>query len=254
MGKMTGKIAVITGANSGIGEATALLFAKEGATVVGAARREGKLEEAAEKVRAAGGEFLCVPTDISDPAAVKKLMSAAVEKYGRIDALVNCAGYLEPGLRPIDRVVDEDLDRVLATNTKGTMYCMREGSLIMQKQEGLASIVNVASVAGVTGISCAAYTASKAAIVGITRNAAIRFAGTNIRVNCVCPGGVATPMISDPNYQYDPDMIGAMGKHSDTSLPICMPEDVANLLLFLSCDDSKSITGQAIVCDFGCNL
>jgi len=254
MYRLKEKVAVITGGNSGIGEATAIRFAKEGATVVLAARRENKLIETVSAIRDMGGKADYMVIDITDSKDVKKLMETTVQKYGHIDILVNNAGVLEPGLRTVDRIVDEDLDMVLNTNTKGTVYGIREASLVMQKQDTPASIVNVASVAGVTGCGSSAYSASKAAVVGITKNAAVRFAGTNIRVNCICPGGVITPMISDPNYQYDPDMLAAMAKHTDTSLPCCMPDDIANLLLFLASDESRAITGQAIIIDFGTNL
>lgn len=254
MGRLQDKVAVITGSNSGVGAATAILFAKEGAKVVISARRQAPLEEVAEKIRAAGGEVLPVVTDISKPEDAKNLMAKAVEAYGKIDILVNNAGILEVGLKPVDRVDDADLDRLLDTNTKGTIYCIREASAIMATA-GAGSIVNMASVAGVLGCGGAAYVASKAAIVGITRHTALRFAGQGIRCNAVCPGTIVTPMVAKmaPD-NMDPDMFGQMGKHSDLRVPPCMPDDVANILLFLASDESRAITGQAIVSDFGSTL
>ncbi len=254
MNRLQGKVAIVTGGNSGVGAATAVLFAQEGAKVVISARRQAQLEEIAAKIRAEGGEVLPVVADISKPEDAKNLLAKALEAFGKVDVLVNNAGVLEAGLKPIDRVEDADLDRLLNTNTKGTMYCIREVSAEMAKA-GQGSIVNVASVAGVMGNGGAAYVASKAAIVGITRHTALRFAGTGVRCNAVCPGTVATPMVANMNPgNMDPDMFGAMGKHNDLRIQPCMPADVANILLFLASDESRALTGQALVSDFGSTL
>lgn len=254
MGRLEGKVAIITGGNSGVGAATAMLFAKEGAKVVISARRQAQLEEVAAQIRQAGGEVLPVVTDISKPEDAKNLVAKTVEAYGKVDVLVNNAGVLEEGLKPIDRMTDEDLDRILGINTKGTMYCMRAALAEMTKAN-CGSIVNVASVAGVMGCGGAAYVSSKAAIVGVTRHTALRFAGTGIRCNAVCPGSIVTPMVANARPEnLDPDMFGQMAKHGDLRVSVCMPEDVANILLFLACDESKAITGQAIVSDFGSTL
>lgn len=254
MGRLDGKVTIITGGNSGVGAATARLFAKEGAKVVISARRQVQLDEVAAAIRADGGEVLSVVTDISKPEDVKNLVAKTVETFGKIDVLVNNAGVLEAGLKPIDRVLDEDMERIINTNTKGTMYAIREASAEMLKA-GQGSIVNVASVAGVMGCGGAAYVASKAAIVGVTRHTALRFAGMGIRCNAICPGSIVTPMVADANpANLDADMFGQMGKHSDLRVPVCMPEDVANILLFFASDESRAITGQAIVSDFGSTL
>lgn len=252
MDRLKGKVAVITGGNSGVGEATAKLFAKEGATVVITARREAALEKVAEEIKAAGGEVYAVSTDISKPEDPEKLMEAVIEKYGKIDILVNNAGVLEAGLKPIDRYTDEDLDRIVETNQKGTMRCMRAATKRMQAG---ASIVNVASIAGAKGCGGAAYVSSKAAIIGVTKHTALRFQQTGIRCNAICPGNIITPMTTgtDP-AALDPDMIGAMATHSNLKTPSCTAEDVANVILFFASDESKAITGQAIVTDFGAML
>ncbi len=254
MGRLSEKVAIITGANSGVGAATAKMFAKEGAKVVISARRVEPLEEVASQIREAGGEVLPVVTDISKLEDVKRLLQKTVEAYGKVDILINNAGVLDEGLRPIDRFGDEDLDRVLAINEKGTMYCIREISNQM-KENGGGSIVNVASVAGVMGCGGASYVASKAAIIGITRHTALRFAGQNIRCNAICPGSIATPMVANMGPDtMDSEMFGAMCKHADMKVPICMPDDVANILTFFASDESRAITGQAIVSDFGSTL
>lgn len=253
MGRLQDKVAVITGGNSGVGAATAALFAKEGAKVVISARRQAQLDEVAAKIREAGGEVLPVVTDISKPEDAANLIAKTIEAYGKIDILVNNAGVLEAGLKPIDRVSTEDLDRIIDTNTKGTMYCMREATAKMA-EAGQGAVVNVASVAGVMGCGGAAYVASKAAIVGITRHTALRFAGTGIRCNAVCPGTIVTPMVAGGAAGMDQEMLGQMARHSDLKVQPCMPEDVANILLFLASDESRAITGQAIVTDFGSTL
>ena len=252
MNRLENKIAVVTGANSGVGAAIAKLFAAEGAIVVMTARREAALEEVAGQIEAAGGKTFVMATDISKPDDPERLMAAVEEKYGRIDVLVNNAGILESGLKPVDRFTDEDLDRIIETNQKGTMRCMRAASSRMQSG---ASIVNVASVAGVMGCGGAAYVSSKAAIVGITRHTALRFQAQNIRCNAVCPGTIVTPMVAGMNpANMDADMFGAMAKHSDLRAQPCMPQDVANIILFLASDESRAITGQALVTDFGSTL
>ena len=254
MGRLQDKVAIITGGNSGVGAATALLFAKEGAKVVISARRKPQLEEVAAKIREAGGEVLPVVADISKPEDASHVVEETVKTYGKLDILVNNAGVLEEGLKPIDRVEDADMDRIIDINTKGTMYCMRAATAKME-EAGAGSIVNVASVAGVMGCGGAAYVASKAAIIGITRHTALRVAGKGIRCNAVCPGTIVTPMVSGMNSaNMDADMFGQMAKHGDLKVPPCMPEDVANILLFLASDESRAITGQAIVSDFGSTL
>ena len=254
MERLQDKVAIITGGNSGVGAATALLFAKEGAKVVITARRQPQLDEVAAKIREAGGEVLPVVSDISRKGDADAVVAKAVEAYGKVDILVNNAGVLEEGLKPIDRMNDDDLDRILDINTKGTMYCMRAATVEMSKN-GSGSIVNVASVAGVMGCGGAAYVSSKAAIIGVTKHTALRFAGTGIRCNAVCPGTIVTPMVAGMNpANMDADMFGQMAKHSDLKVSPCMPEDVANILLFLASDESRAITGQALVTDFGGTL
>lgn len=237
MGRLDGKVAVITGGNSGVGAATAKLFAKEGATVVITARREAALKEVADEITAAGGEVYAISTDISKPEDPEALMQKVMDKYGKIDILVNNAGILEQGLKPIDRFLDEDMDRIIETNEKGTMRCMKAAS---KRMKSGASIVNVAS---------------KAAVIGLTKHTALRFQKDGIRCNAICPGNIITPMTmgTDP-AALDPDMIGAMMNHSDIKAPSCTAEDVANVIIFFASDEAKAITGQIIVTDYGAML
>jgi len=206
----------------------------------------------AAKIVAAGGEVLTVPTDIAKDEDCKALMKAAMDKYGRIDILINNAGVLDTGLKAIDKYLDEDAEKVLAINEVGTMQCIRAALSYMETG---ASIVNVASVAGYNGGGGAVYVASKAAIIGITKHTAMLLANKYIRCNAVCPGNIVTPMTSGLNpAALDMGMMGAMSKHGDLSLKSCQAEDVANILLFLASDESKALTGQVLVSDFGVNL
>lgn len=252
MDRLKDKVAVITGGNSGVGAATAKLFAAEGATVIITARREAALEQIANEIKQTGGTVLSISTDISKPEDPERLMQTVIDKFGKIDILVNNAGILEEGLKPIDRFTDEDLDRIVETNQKGTMRCMRAASKRMNTG---ASIVNVASVAGYEGCGGAAYVSSKAAIIGVTKHTALRFQAQGIRCNAVCPGTIVTPMTSSMKAdELDQDMFGAMATHSNLRTQPCTAEDVANILLFLASDESRAMTGQIIVTDFGASL
>ena len=252
MKKLENKVAVITGANGGVGKDIAKLFASEGAKVVISARRVKPLEEVKEEIVNAGGEVLCVPTDISKIDDVKNLINKAMEEYGKIDILVNNAAIIDQNLNAIDRVDYEDLDRVIDINEKGTMYCMSEALKVMKSG---SNIVNIASVAGVNGGGGAAYVASKAAIIGITKHTAMRFAKDNIRCNAICPGSITTSMTAGLNPQtMDMQMMGSMNAHTDLSLSPCSALDVAKITLFYASDDAAPLTGQIIVSDYGVNL
>ena len=254
MNRLEGRVAIITGGNSGVGAATAMKFVKEGAKVVITARREAQLEEVAAKIREVGGEVLPICSDISKAEDAVRVVAETMAKFGKIDILINNAGVLDNGLKAIDSFTDDDMNRVIDINTKGTMCMTREVSVEMAKT-GYGSIVNVASVAGVMGCGGAAYVASKAAIIGLTRHTALRFAGTNIRCNSLCPGTIVTPMVAGMSpANMDMNIFGQMMKHNDLKVQPCFPEDVANMLLFFASDESRAITGQSIVTDFGSTL
>lgn len=254
MDRLAGKVAIITGGNSGVGAATAELFAKEGAKVVITARRIPQLEEVAARIREAGGEVLPIPCDVSKVEDVEAMVAKTVEAYGKVDILVNNAGVLEEGLKPIDVFEEEDLERVLAINTKGCLYCTRAVVREMMKQNA-GSIINLDSVAGAFGTGGASYVTSKAAVIGITKHTAMRFTGTGIRCNSVNPSTIITPMTmtTDPKT-LNPNMMGQMQKHMNLTVQPCMPIDVANVLLFLASDESRAVTGQVLVTDFGATL
>lgn len=254
MNRLNDKVVIITGGNSGVGEACAKLFADEGAKVVISARRKEKLDEVAEEIRDNGGDVLAVTCDISNPEDAKHLIEETLREYGQIDVLVNNAGILESGLKPIDKAEDDDIQRIIDTNLKGTMYITREAAREMA-QNNSGSIVTVASVAGEKGCGGAAYSASKAGLIGLTKHTALRFGGKGVRANVVCPGNIATPMTmnTDP-ADLDPDMMSAMASHLDMKAGTCLPEDIANIVLFLASDESRAMTGQVLVSDFGSSL
>lgn len=252
MENLQGKTAVITGGNSGVGAATALLFAKCGANVVISARRQAALDEVAEKIRAEGGQVLTVPTDIAKDEDCRNLMKAAVERFGKLDILVNNAGVLDTGLAPVDKFDDAEIQKIISVNQVGTMQCIR--AALAHMGEG-ASIVNVASVAGVNGGGGAAYVSTKAAIIGITKHVALMLADKYIRCNVICPGTIVTPMTMGMKPEaLDMRMMGAMSKHADLKIKPCMAEDVANIIAFFASDSSKALNGQVIVSDFGASL
>ncbi len=246
MGRLENKVAIITGGNSGIGACAAKLFAKEGAKVVISARRTAQLEEIADEIKKAGGEVLAVSCDISDSEQCKTVVEKAIAQFGTVDILVNNAGIVDNDIKAIEKISDETIDSLININTKGTLYMAREASKIfMEKKSGC--IVNVASVA--------AYATSKAAMIGLTKNIAMRGASIGVRCNALCPGTVVTPMTANMKREnLDPDMMGSMAKHADLSLPPCMPEEVANAILFLASDESSAVTGQIIVIDHGADL
>ena len=242
MGKLDNKVAIITGGNAGVGKEIAKLFASEGAKVVISARRQQVLEEAAKEIEAAGGTVLCVPTDIK---TIKN-------EYGRLDILINNAGVLDKGLNAIDQIDYDDLNRVIDINQKGTMYCMSEALKVMKSG---ASIVNISSVAGQYGAGGAVYVSTKAAIIGVTKHAAMRFAKEKIRCNVICPGSITTDMAAGLTPDtMDMKMMGAMSAHSDLTLQPCSPLDVAKVALFLASDDAAPLTGQVVVSDYGVDL
>lgn len=253
MKRLEGKTALITGGNSGVGEATAVLFAREGANVIITARREQQLQEVAAKIEAEGGSVLAIRGDVSKPEDSVMLVSRAVQAFGGLDILVNNAGVRDVGLMPVDKVADSEIDRVVDINTKGTMYCIRAALKEMLKNKK-GSIVNVASSAAASGGGGAAYVASKAAILGITKHTAMRCAKSGVRCNALCPSMIKTPMAETTGEIMDSEMMGAVMAHSDLTLPACSAEDVANSVLFFASDEAAPITGQCIALDYGSNL
>ena len=257
MGRLKDKVCIVTGGNSGIGMKTAQVFAKEGAKLVLTDVSESNKDKILKEIQNAGAQALFIRGDITNAEDNQKLMQAAVDAFGKIDVLVNCAGVLEHGLKPIEEFTDSDYDFVSKINIKGTMSITREACKIMAGQKR-GNIISVASISGKLGGGGAVYTATKGAVIALTRHIALRFAGQGIRANCVCPGTVWTPMtkgqLKEERSPAADEFFNIVNKHSDLDVGICKDIDIANILLFLASDESRVITGQAIDCDCGCYL
>jgi NAD(P)-dependent dehydrogenase (short-subunit alcohol dehydrogenase family) len=245
---LEGKIALVTGGTSGIGRDAAVLFAKAGAKVVVAGRREVEGNETVELVRAAGGEALFVKADVSKAPEVETLVKKTVEKFGRLDVAFNNAG-IEGVWVPIISQTEEDWDRTIAINLKGVWLCLKYEMRQMLKQGGGGAIVNMSSVAGLMGSAgAAAYAASKHGVMGLTKAAALENARSRIRVNAVCPAVIETPMgeriFGEPvmkKYALGLHPIGRFGT----------PMEVAEAVVWMCSDRASFMTGQSIVLDGG---
>jgi len=246
--KFKGKVAVITGAGSGIGRATALKFSDEGAKVVVSDIDELKATETAESIVQRGGEAIYVKTDVSKFKDVQNLINTAIAQYSKIDILHNNAGILiNSNLVDMD---EGDYGKVLAVNLKGVWLGSKVTIPHMIKKGG-GVIVNTASRFGFFGAAgFGAYCASKAGVIALTKVLAIENAQHNIRVNCVCPGPVVTPMtMGDTSH-----LLPGPAKEVEERIPLkrpAQPEDVANAVLFLASDDASYITGVALLVDGG---
>jgi len=247
-GKLQDKVAVITGAASGIGRATALLFAREGARVVVADWDESGGSRIAEEIAEAGGEAVSVRTDVSQAEDVRSLINAAVEGYGRLDVLFNNAG-VEGELAPTADCSLENWDSVIGINLKGVFLGMKYAIPHMVSNGG-GTIINNASVAGVVGFAgLPAYCASKGGVIQLTKAAALEYAKAGIRVNAICPGVIATPMVERVLGDSE-----EMKKTFEALEPVGRfgtPEEVARLALFLATEDSSFCTGAPFIVDGG---
>lgn len=253
MGLLNNKVVIITGASSGIGEKTAEVLAGEGAKVVLVARGKNKLEAAAQKIVENGGEAYAVSGDVSVREDCDRIAEETVKQYGRIDVLVNNAGIGDKQMA-ITHCSDEWWRQIIAVNQDSVFYMTRAALVYMEKQ-GEGSIVNISSIGGVFANAGIAYSAAKAAVVAMTKNVAIQFAGKGIRCNAVCPGPTITPMLSDDEKAtFDQEFMKICNEHICTSVPKAEAVDQANAILFFASDLSKATTGQALVVDYGCNL
>ncbi|MCD9197699.1 SDR family NAD(P)-dependent oxidoreductase [Aeromicrobium wangtongii] len=255
MGRLDNKIAIVTGASTGIGRATFELFAREGATVVGCARTQSKLDEAMAAVEASGGKGMVVAADLSSDDGAAKLVDAALAAYGRVDVLVNNAGVgwaygeANPGsMAKLHDTTPENWRTVMSIDLDSYYLVARRVLASMLENES-GSIVNVASMGGVTGLYDGhTYTAAKGAIMNLTRSMAISYARQGIRTNNVCPGFIDTPMIAsvtpafaDPEAAIQLSPIARAGR----------PEEVAAANLFFASDESSYCNGASLLVDGG---
>lgn len=238
------RVALITGASSGIGRAAAIAFAREGVKVVACSRRESEGEKTVRMIRDAGGEATFIQADISKAGEVAALIDGTVSRYGRLDYAFNNAGIGGP-ITPLPDYTEENWNEVIDIDLKGTWLCMKYEIAQMLKQGG-GSIVNTASVAGLVGVDwgIAPYVAAKHGVVGITKAAALEYAQKNIRVNAICPGVIKTAII-EPLGDTEPlGNLHPMQRIGD-------PEEVAETALWLCSDNSSFITGQTLAIDGG---
>ncbi|KMT63283.1 SDR family oxidoreductase [Paenilisteria newyorkensis] len=249
MGKLAGKVAVVTGAASGMGRQIALLYAKEGAKVIVADIQLEAAEETVTEIKAINGEALAVVANVMKEDDVQAMIDKAVEAYGTLDILVNNAGIMD-NFVPAGEITDELWDRVFAINTTGVMRTTRKALQIFEKQES-GVIVNIASAGGLFGSRAgAAYTASKHAVVGFTKNVGFQYATKNIRCNAIAPGAVETNI---GTTLYAPDEFGqsratiGMG----TNPRVGQASEIAKVALFLASDDSSFVNGTVVTADAG---
>ena len=248
MRTLDGKVAIVTGAGTGIGRAAALAFVREGARVLVAGLEPERLAETVELVRAAGGEALASHTDVADPAQAAAMVEAALAAWGRLDCAFNNAG-IEGDTAPLADCTLENWQRVIAVNLTGTFLCLRAEIPAMLRGGG-GAVVNCASVAGLVGFGgIPAYTASKHGVVGLTKAAALDYATSGVRVNAVCPGVIQTAMV-DRFTGGSPEAVAAMTAMQPVGR-LGRPEEVAALAVWLCSDAASFVTGEAIAVDGG---
>jgi NAD(P)-dependent dehydrogenase (short-subunit alcohol dehydrogenase family) len=249
MDRLKGKVAVITGAASGIGRATAIKFAGEGAAVVIADLNVAGGEAAVRDCKENAGRAVFQKTDVSAEAEIKALIARAIKEFGRLDVIYNNAG-IGGAVGSLEQISVEDWDRSQAVLLRGVFLGMKHAVPELRKVGG-GSIISTASVAGIRGFAgLHAYCAAKAGVVNLTRSASLEFAKDKIRVNCICPGGINTPIL----HRNQPGVKDAMEQWMAKSQPIPRaghPEDIAGMALYLASDDSEFVTGQAMIVDGG---
>lgn len=245
MQNLRDKVVLVTGAGSGIGKATAIAFAKEGAKVVASDINENDSLQTVNEIKKMYGEAIAIKCDVSSDIDVQNLIEKTLEKYGRLDCAYNNAG-IEGAQSSITECTEENWDKTININLKGVWLCMKYEIPAMLKSGG-GNIVNCSSIAGKVGFeTIPAYVASKHGVIGLTETASLEFAKNNIRVNAVCPGVIHTPMLDrfdhgDEQSMADQVPMGRVGT----------PDEIANSVIWLCSDNSSYVTGQSILVDGG---
>jgi len=239
------KVVLVTGGNSGIGRATALAFAREGAKVIIAARREDQGNAVVQEIKNNKGQAEFVRTDVTKPQDIENLFKIIVDQYGRLDCAFNNAGVSSAALKRTVNTTMEEWDWMMNTNLKGVWLCMKQEIPLMLKQGG-GAIVNNSSVAGIcTEIGMSIYAASKHGVLGLTRSAALDYAHRKVRVNAVCPGFIHTPMLEEP-WKQNPQ-IRELTMALVPMKRFGKPEEIAGAVLWMCSDEASFMTGKEMV-------
>lgn len=247
MADLTGKVAIVTGASSGIGAATALLLAKSGAKVVVAARRQTEGDAVVAQIKAAGGEAIFVKTDVSQMADNERLVAAALDTYGRLDIAFNNAGVARFG--PLHEQTEEDWAVQIGTNLTGSFYALKTQIPALLKSGGGSIIFNASIVAEVGMAGGSTYASTKGGVVALARSAAVEYAPQGIRVNVVNPGPIETPGVIGAFGSVD-----AFAEMMGPKVPqgrVGQSEEVACTVVFLASDEASYVTGQSLNIDGG---
>lgn len=249
--KLINKVAVITGASSGMGRAMASLFAQEGAEVLAVARRLDRLEELAKESESFAGHIVPFSADMLIKDQAEGIITEAVKRFGKLDILINNAGVMDD-FSPVGEFRDEVYDIVMKLNLEAPFYSMRKAIIEFEKQGG-GNIINVASVGGLFGGRAGAvYTASKHGLVGLTKNTAFHYSNKNIRCNAICPGSVITEVHTGVFMQkINVDAMNNMMKGMDLVNRPGQSVEIAEVALFLASDSSSYVNGQALAVDGG---
>ena len=241
-----GKVLFVTGAASGMGRAVAVRFGSLGCKVAVAARRPDAGEETVRLVKEAGGEAIFVSCDVSRDESVK----AAIDTFGRIDVLVNNAGIADKH-RPITRCDADWWDHVIKVDQYSVYYMMKE-ALVYMEQAGSGSIINISSIGGTGYCAGISYSAAKTAVISMSKNVGIQFAGTGIRCNVVAPGPTPTELNTpEAIATFDGEFAAQCARHFDDTVPEVTVDDQANAILFFASDESKGCNGQVLIVDNG---
>jgi len=248
-GPLDGRVALVTGGGSGIGRASSLAYARDGAKVVIVDVNVEGGEETVQSIKEAGGEAILVHADVSKAVEVQQMVDRTVEAYGRLDCAFNNAGVSGRSRGTMVDHSEEEWDRVIGTNLKGVWLCMKAQIPQMLKQGG-GAIVNNASVAGLVGIRrTSAYVAAKHGVVGLTKAAALEYAESGIRVNAVCPGYINTPLVRSVFDQLEGMEEEVIARHPLGRLG--EPHEIAEAVVWLSSDAASFVTGHTMTVDGG---
>jgi NAD(P)-dependent dehydrogenase (short-subunit alcohol dehydrogenase family) len=251
MGRLDSKVALITGGGSGIGRATSILFAIEGASVAVADWDESSAQAVVAEITKAGGKAIALKTDVSKAADAERMVADTIKHFGRLDIIYNNAGI--GFARPLHQMSEDEWDRVVDVDLKGVFLGCKYALPELMKHGGV--ILSTASVAGIEGIRrMGHYCAAKAGVIMLTKSIAMDYAEHGIRVNCICPGVISTPLSETGYEKLTPEKL-ERARHASAAMHLLgrvgQPEEVANVALFLCSDDASFITGQAIIVDGG---